>query len=194
MGVNLKPITRDFSISKENFKANSHDVQDGVISAGTHKLLRFDFASYNAGNEDLDLGRPEDNLDVFEFSSGHGHYHLTDFNEYTLFDSRGREVGDSFKQAFCLMDTTRVRSTADPDAFYTCDYQGISAGWADWYDSTLSGQYVSIDGLPNGNYRLQVTTDYMNYFPEDNENDNTISIGLNIKGNNVTRIDPFWGV
>jgi Ca2+-binding RTX toxin-like protein len=166
---------------------------DGVITAGTHKLLRFDFASYNAGNKDLDVGRPEDNPDLFVFSSGHGHYHLSDFNNYTLFDSQGRKVGDSYKQAFCLMDTTRVGSSADPSAFYTCDYQGISAGWADWYQSTLPGQYIAIDGLRNGNYRLQVTTDYKNYFQEDLENDNAMSIGLNINGNKVTWIAPFWG-
>src|SRR5688572_11799327 len=140
LGINLRPMARDFSISTETFTPTSHDVVDGVITAGTHKLLRFDFASYNAGNKDLDVGRPEDNPDSFVFSSGHGHYHLSDFNNYTLFDSQGRKVGDSYKQAFCLMDTTRVGSSADPSAFYTCDYQGISAGWADWYQSTLPGQ------------------------------------------------------
>jgi Ca2+-binding RTX toxin-like protein len=88
------------------------------------------------------------------------------------------------------MDTTPVISSADPT--YTCDYQGISAGWADWYESTLPGQYIVIDGLRNGNYRLQVTTDYKNYFQEGNEKDNTISIGLNIKDNEATWIGPFW--
>jgi len=91
------------------------------------------------------------------------------------------------------MDTARVSSSADPAPYYTCDYQGISAGWADWYQSTLPGQYIAIDGLRNGIYRLQVTTDYKNYFQEDLENDNTMSIALKISGNQVTRIDPFWG-
>lgn len=34
---------------------------------------------------------------------------------------------------------------------------GISAGWADVYDSTLSGQYFVVDNVPSGQYYIQLT-------------------------------------
>jgi hypothetical protein len=192
MGVNLKPMVDDFYIKQEDFKPNSHDVEDGVITPGTHRVMRFDFYSHNAGNADLAVGAPEDNPNMFTWSSGHGHYHLKDFNRYTLYNAGGQEVGESYKQSFCLMDSVRINSWARSSAQFTdCNVdQGISAGWADKYRSTLPGQYVVIDGLPNGKYTLKVTTDYKNYFQEDYENDNTISVGLSINGNKVDVISP----
>jgi hypothetical protein len=170
MGVNLKARAKNFYINKENFKPSSHDVEDGVITPGAHKVMRFDFYSHDAGNTDLAVGAPEDNLDKFEWSSGHGHYHLKDFNEYTLYNTRGQEVGESYKQSFCLMDSVRINSWARSSAQFTdCNVdQGISAGWADKYGSRLAGQYVVVDDLLNGKYTLECTTDFRNYFAEDN--------------------------
>jgi hypothetical protein len=194
MGVNLTPLARNFYITRENFKPSSHDVEDGVITAGSHRVLRFDFLSHNIGNEDLAIGAPKDNLDMFEWSEGHGHYHLKDFNEYKLFDAGGDEVGTSYKQAFCLIDSVRMDSWGRANAQFTdCNVdQGISAGWADLYRSTLSGQYVVVDGLPNGKYTLRATTNYseLDAINEDTYQDNTILVGLSINGNKVTKIPP----
>jgi hypothetical protein len=192
MGVNLEAMARNFYLSRENFKRSSHDVEDGVITAGSHRVLRFDFYSHNSGDTDLAVGAPEDNLDKFVWSAGHGHYHLKDFNEYTLYNAKGQEVGSSYKQAFCLRDSVHTDSWGPSTAQFTdCNVdQGISAGWSDRYRSTLSGQYVVVDGLPNGKYTLEATTDFRNYFAEDNEHDNSVLVGLNINGNQVSVIDP----
>src|SRR5690349_13925500 len=199
MGVNLEPIAHKFYIDKEKFEPNSHDVEDGLITAGTHRVLRFDFLLHNAVDEDLVVGSPEDRPDLFIWSSGHGHYHLNDFNKFDLFDAEGHEVGSGYKQGFCLMDSVQMDSWASADSQFTdCNVsQGISAGWADLYRADLPGQYVAIDGLPDGKYTLQATTNYLGVIDEDNYADNTISVGLNIHGNNVTEIpppyDPLWG-
>jgi hypothetical protein len=198
MGVNLEPIARKFYINQEKFEPSSHDVEDGVITAGTHRVLRFDFLLHNSGDEDLVVGSPADQPDLFIWSSGHGHYHLDDFNEYKLFDAEGYEVGSGYKQGFCLMDEVQIDSWGKANAQFTdCNVdQGISAGWADLYRADLPGQYVVIDGLPDGNYALQATTNYREVVDEDNYYDNTILVGLSISGNDVDEISlpyySFW--
>jgi hypothetical protein len=152
--------------------------------------LRFDIFVENSGLDDLVVGRPQDHPEWFDYSNAHGHYHFRDFNMYTLFNAAGEKVVDGQKQAFCIEDSVRMSSSADANPYFTCDYQGISAGWADLYNSRLPGQYVVIDGVRDGNYTLQVTTDYGGMFAETNEDDNTIEIGLSIRGNRVTVTDP----
>ena len=58
------------------------------------------------------------------------------------------------KQAFCLEDLIRYGSL--PSHGYTCGNQGITAGWADLYSKFLSGQWVDITGVPDGDYILHV--------------------------------------
>jgi hypothetical protein len=50
MGVNLVTRVRNFSIETRTFSASDHDVQDGCVTPGTHKLLRFDFLSPTAAS------------------------------------------------------------------------------------------------------------------------------------------------
>ena len=92
MGVNLVTIVRNFSIHRETFAANSHDVQDGCVTPGAHRLLRFDFLSHNAGDADLVVGSPAARPDLFVWSAAHGHYHLKDFNEFKLYNAAGQQV------------------------------------------------------------------------------------------------------
>ena len=89
MGVNLVTRVRSFAISTQTFTVNDHDVQDGCVTPGSHKIMRFDFLSYNAGNSDLVIGSPASRPDLFVWSAGHGHYHLRDFNEFLLFNANG---------------------------------------------------------------------------------------------------------
>ena len=104
MGVNLVTRVRNFTVQTRTFSASDHDVQDGCVTPGSHKLLRFDFLSYNAGNADLVIGSPAARPDLFVWSSGHGHYHLKDFNEFLLFRANGTLATVGYKQAFCAID------------------------------------------------------------------------------------------
>lgn len=101
MGVNLVTRVRGSSIQNTTFSAGSHDVQDGCVTPGGHKVLRFDFLSYNAGSSDMVIGSPASRPDLFIWSSGHGHYHLKDFNEFLLFNAAGNLATVGYKQAFC---------------------------------------------------------------------------------------------
>ena len=192
MGVNLVTRVRNFSIQSRTFSASDHDVQDGCVTPGNHKLLRFDFLSHNAGNADLVVGSPAARPDLFVWSAGHGHYHLKDFNEFLLFDAAGNLATVGYKQAFCAIDIERISPSASASArFNDCNSnQGISAGWADVYSSFLACQFVVIDALANGDYTLQSTTNAQHRVGEDCFGDNTIWTGLRISGNTVQLIDP----
>ncbi len=194
MGGNLVTIVRNFSISVENFPANSHDVQDGCVQPGQHRVMRFDFLSHNVGDTDIVVGSPAARPDLFVWSTAHGHFHLKDFNEFILYDSSGHQMEVGHKQAFCLIDVERIRPTAVLNArFDDCNFnQGISAGWADLYNASLACQYITIDGLPDGDYTLKSTTNSKQTVPEDCYGDNTMWTGLRIRGNTVTEIAIPW--
>jgi hypothetical protein len=194
MGVNLVTRVRNFAISTPTFTANDHDVQDGCVTPGTHKIMRFDFLSVNAGNSDLVIGSPASRPDLFVWSAGHGHYHLRDFNEFLLFNANGGLATIGYKQAFCAIDIEPIGPNASASGqFHDCNSnQGISSGWADVYNSGLACQYIVIDGVPNGDYTLQSTTNSKRVVGEDCFGDNTEWTGLRINGNAVTQIDPPW--
>lgn len=194
MGVNLVTRVRNFAISTQTFTANDHDVQDGCVTPGSHRIMRFDFLSYNAGSSDLVIGSPASRPDLFVWSAGHGHYHLRDFNEFLLFDANGALATIGYKQAFCAIDIERIGPNASASGrFHECNSnQGISSGWADVYSSGLPCQYIVIDGVPNGDYTLQSTTNAKHVVGEDCFGDNTEWTGLRITGNNVSEIAPPW--
>jgi len=96
MGANLIPGVRNFSIDP-SYVGDSHEVDDGCVPPGPHRVLRFDFVSKNVGNTDFVIGRPMDRPDLFYFSAAHGHYHMKEFNQYKLFDVMGHLVVPSTK-------------------------------------------------------------------------------------------------
>lgn len=192
MGVNLVTRVRNFYVQNRTFSSSDHDVQDGCVTPGNHRLLRFDFLSHNAGNADLVVGSPASRPDLFVWSAGHGHYHLRDFNEFLLFDANGNLATTGYKQAFCAIDIERISATASASGrFHDCNSnQGISAGWADVYSSGLACQFVVIDGVPDGDYTLQSTTNAQHKVGEECFGDNTMWTGLRLSGNSVQEIDP----
>jgi hypothetical protein len=192
VGVNLVTRVRNFTVQTRTFSASDHDVQDGCVTPGSHKLLRFDFLSYNAGTADLVVGSPAARPDLFVWSAGHGHYHLKDFNEFLLFAANGNLATVGYKQAFCAIDIERIAPWASASGrFHDCNSdQGISAGWADVYSSFLACQFVVLDGVPNGDYTLQSTTNAQHRVGENCFGDNTIWSGLRLSGNSVQVIDP----
>ncbi|WP_249361404.1 lysyl oxidase family protein [Haloterrigena sp. H1] len=185
-GVNFVPGVRDFNVSTEVFDESSPDVEDGFVTPGEHRLLRFDMIIYNMGDTDAELGRPENRPDLFEYSESHGHAHLKGFNKYILLDKSGQRTGAVRKQTFCLRDLYQTRSTARSSSQFDCEYQGISAGWADEYDASLPGQYIVIDDLPDGEYTLQATTNAAGTIDETCDGDNTVRVDLSIKNDIVT--------
>jgi lysyl oxidase len=197
MGANLVPGVRNFYITHETFDPNSGDVLDACVLANqSYKLLRFDFLSQNVGDHEFNLGRPVDRPDLFVYSQAHGHYHMKEFNKYTLIDGKGTLAIPSKKPGFCLVDVEKISSNPGPRKFVSCAQtaeMGVSAGWADVYRADIGCQYLIIDGVPDGDYTLVCTTNTAhaadkNGVPEDTYTDNTTSVCLRIAGDKVIEL------
>ncbi len=188
MGANLVPAVRNFSMDS-NYVGDPHEIDDGCVTSGTHKVLRFDFISKNVGDADFVIGRPIDRPDLFYYSAAHDHYHMKEFNQYKLFDAAGNLIVPSKKPGFCLADVEKVLTSAGPMKFpLTCkkdEVMGISAGWADLYQAGLDCQFLVIDGIADGDYTLVASTNTGHAVPETNFDDNTVCQGLHIEGNVV---------
>jgi Ca2+-binding RTX toxin-like protein len=181
--VDLIPSVKDFYIRTQTFSSDSGDVKDGAVTPGTHTVLRFDTTIANMGTDDFVVGDPEDHPNWFEWSTSHNHYHFRKFNQYILTNVDTGKTFEGAKQSFCLEDSIQVStaSSVRDQPLFTCSNQGISAGWADVYHDGLPGQYVVIDGIPNGTYKLTVTVDYGTLIPETNEQNNTAEATLLIQ-------------
>ena len=201
MAPNLVTNVRNFRIESRDFTNNDDDsTLDGCVGGGIHRVLRFDFLTHNNGDTDLYVGPPPPPpppqppaSSVWVWSAAHGHYHFRDFNQYFLLNTSDQPVIPGYKQAFCLMDIERT----DPNAprttgQYHCGDQGVSAGWSDVYSSGLPCQFVIIDALPDGDYRLLATTNYKQHVQEARFLDNSIVVGLRVQGNAVAQIALRW--
>lgn len=157
-------------VSMETYTAADCEVQEGMTTVGTHRFLRFSTQTRNIGVDDMHLGVPDGNP-LFQYFECHGHYHFNGFASYQLLDSNEQPVAVGRKMSFCLEDIIRWDPKAPPQTKFYCDDQGIQSGWADIYDSGLSGQWIDITGVVPGTYKLVITmnpdhlieeTDYTN--------------------------------
>lgn len=195
---NLIPIVGDFEIGQETFPrpavVTQHGqdcaIAEGCTVAGSRKLLRFTFKTWNRSLVDLNVGSPADNPQWYEHSVCHGHKHLRDFNTFKLINCKDLSVKRGTKQAFCLIDLDPVDSWARVTPQFTnCNYdQGVSAGWADVYDKRLDCQWIDITGLADGEYVLEARTNANMLIPESSFGDNVTWTGLRIKGNTAQEI------
>jgi hypothetical protein len=116
----------------------------------------------------------------------HNHWHFDDFADYKLRrintdNTPGTVVAMSEKVTFCLEDTAQYDLTlprASPRAFFTCDRQGISVGWADVYTKNLSGQDIDVTNVADGTYYLESTVDPRNRLREANDDNNVARIRI----------------
>src|ERR1043165_5747163 len=78
-------------IQTVTFSSSSCAVVEGMVQAGTRKLLRFTTETRNQGTADIYLGNPATNPQ-FVYAPCHGHYHFNNYAHYGLLDSNGQEV------------------------------------------------------------------------------------------------------
>src|SRR5262249_30240380 len=141
--------------------------------------LRFSAETRNIGTGDLVLGNPATNS-LFVWAQCHGHYHFERYMQYDLLTTNGDVAAAGRKIGFCVMETTRWSPTANPTQKYTCQNQGLQAGWADTYCDTIACQYIDITGVPAGDYILRMTINPDNLIPESNYDNNTIQVLVSI--------------
>jgi hypothetical protein len=144
-------------------------VQEGAVGgSGYRRLLRFDTIVMNSGNGDLVVGDRSDPNNPyaqwFVFAPCHGHYHIKDFSIYELMSLDRSTVVANEKAGFCLEDSFKYDGGKSNG--YNCAYQGITSGWGDWYYKQLTGQWIDITGIPEGDYIVRVTINLKNQFDE----------------------------
>ncbi len=164
-----KRFVSQMEIVDRLFNAGDCELVEGSVGGtGYRRLLRFDMVLINSGNGDLKVGSPTDPLNPyaswFVFSSCHHHYHIRDFSNYQLLNLDRTVAAQGHKQAFCLEDL--LKYSQNPSNNYVCSNQGITSGWADWYFKQLSGQWIDITGVPEGDYIVHAEINAAGTFAE----------------------------
>jgi hypothetical protein len=179
--INRQLTASTISFERRNITADSCAFIEGCAVVGNRKLLRFAIGFANIGKGDLVIGNPRDHPELFTYSPCHGHYHFEGAAKYSLLNSRGLVVRTSAKQAFCLLDFTKYASFGRKTKHYTCDNQGISAGWQDIYRQDLDCQWLDVTGLKPGNYTLRLKVNPLRNFRESNYGNNTANVPVTIR-------------
>ncbi len=164
-----KRFNSQMEIVDRLFNAGDCELIEGSVGGtGYRRILRFDIVIINSGDSDLRIGSPTDPSNPyaswFQFSPCHGHYHIRDFSNYQLLNLDGSVAAQGHKQAFCLEDLLKYGPNKSND--YTCANQGITSGWGDWYFKQLSGQWIDITGVPEGDYIVRAQINAVGTFDE----------------------------
>jgi len=167
--VDPKRFVTQMAIVDRLFEPGNCALQEGTVGApGYRRILRFDTVVMNSGDGDLVVGDPADPTNpyatYYQFSPCHGHYHLTGFSVYELRTLNGDLVVEGHKQGFCFEDSFKY--DGGKTSGYYCKYQGITSGWGDSYYKQLSGQWIDITGVPEGDYVVRVTINLTGIFDE----------------------------
>ena len=157
--------------------------QEGAVGGtGYRRILRFDTVVINGGDGDLKVGNRSDPdnpyAEFFFFASCHGHYHIRDFSVYELLDQNGVVVSGQ-KGGFCFEDSLKYGGGKSNG--YDCANQGITSGWGDWYYKQLTGQWIDITGIAEGDYTVRVTINAAGMFDEgENRYPNVVELPIHV--------------
>ena len=165
-----KQFVQQMEIVDRLFDASSCELQEGSVGGtGYRRLLRFATVLINGGDGDLVVGSPTDLNNpyhsVFIYSPCHQHYHIIGFSDYKLLRTDRSVAAVGHKQAFCLEDLLKYTNDNKSNG-YVCAFQGITSGWADNYFKQLSGQWIDITGVPEGDYIVHVEINAAHTFDE----------------------------
>jgi hypothetical protein len=146
----LKALDGDLAINRiiyRYFPANACALQEGCVGApGWRRLLQFTATVHNIGAEplDIDLRVAEDpHHNLFKYDACHDHFHFVHYGYFYL----ENEMTDlASKQAFCVQSTSRFSNNENSPLIhnYSCQAQGIQAGWVDEYIAGLDCQWIDI--------------------------------------------------
>jgi hypothetical protein len=141
---------------------------------------------------------PRSSTYMFYAGDGHNHWHVYKLQRFHIYplDANGNEgdlKGIGAKTGFCFFDNTKYNLTlpgAPQTPYYTnCGTSqslnvkmGLSVGWGDKYGATLAYQWIKINGLRDGNYRVRVIADPYNWFSETNNSNNATWTNIRLSG------------
>jgi len=160
LAVDMERLMQQLEIVDRKFEPDSCEIKEYAVAApGVRRLLRFDVVIMNRGGGDLVVGDRADSSNPyakwFYYAECHAHYHIRDFSTYELYTLDGKLAAKGTKAGFCFQDD--LRYDENRSSGYTCNNQGITQGWGDWYYKQLAGQWVDITGAPEGEYILKIS-------------------------------------
>jgi hypothetical protein len=150
---------------------------------------------------------------TWEFHVAHQHFHYNNFVQSNIWtaDRKGQRTGTApvragRKVSFCMEDEKLdnvmwgqagvgprfyvapdclvfVPSAETPDFNYLI--QGLTPGWQDIYEWNLPGQYIDVDGLPDGDYVLETIADPDNKLVESDETNNCGTVLIHLSAVNT---------
>ena len=187
--VDTQMLSQQWVVRDEKLDATACSVEEGSVTPGTRRIIRFSVSTPNVGDADIYVGDPNAHIalndGLFEFASCHHHYHFRHYAIYELIDPKTGKIWKAAKRGFCMLDTDPVptsEGTEQPRSaqFRNCGAvgiegnQGISHGHADTYRFFLGGQYFVLDGgdgqavVPPGDYQIRITVN-PGYVPKNGE-------------------------
>lgn len=176
--VNSDLLGHQWVVRDENLDPTACSVEEGGVTPGVRRIIRFTVETPNIGDADIIVGDPNVHIaandGLFEFASCHHHYHFRHYAKYELIDPTTGFVWKAAKKGFCMLDTDPAPTSTSGQPpkspqFRSCGAvgipgnQGISHGWADTYRFFLGGQYFVLDGgdgqppVPPGDYIIRIT-------------------------------------
>ena len=193
MGVDLVGKLESFKVQRQNFarleENGDGSVEYGCVKAGSHRVLRFNMITLNRGDKDLVIGDPRDPDTQKKFfdpvdprlTEGLGYkFKRQPFFVYSLRNDDSSVKLSGHKEAFCF----------DGFEMGNCYKQGLPAleKMSDTYEYDMACQFVVIDNIPDGEYILEATVNAQRLIEEDDYDNNTVTVRLEIKGDNVTKL------
>jgi Lysyl oxidase len=184
LAIDPQRFSSQMEIIDRFFDPASCAVQEGAVrDTGYRRILRFDTVVLNSGDGDLVVGDRSDPNNPyaawFYFATCHGHYHIRDFSVYELLNEDGTVVIAQQKGGFCMEDSFKYDGGKSNG--YNCAFQGITSGWGDWYYKQLTGQWIDITGIPEGDYIVRATVNLSHTFAEgENRYPNSVQTSLHI--------------
>ena len=182
--VDPKRFVSQMEIIDRFFAEGTCAIEEGAVGGtGYRRILRFDTVVMNSGDGDLVVGNRSDPANPyaewFFFAPCHGHFHIRDFSVYQLLTPDRSLVLAQQKGGFCMEDSFKYEGGKSNG--YNCENQGITSGWGDWYYKQLTGQWIDITGIPEGDYIVRVTVNLSNTFDEgSNRYPNTVEAPIHI--------------
>src|SRR5687768_8945458 len=182
--VDPQRFTSQMEIVDRFFSEGGCAIQEGAVGGtGYRRILRFDTVVMNSGDGDLVVGDRSDPNNPFAewffFAPCHGHFHIRDFSIYELLTPNRSVVLAQQKGGFCMEDS--LKYDGGKSNGYDCHNQGITSGWGDWYFKQLTGQWIDITGIPEGDYIVRVTVNMSGTFDEGtNRYTNTVQTAIHI--------------
>lgn len=133
----------------------------------TRRMMFFDTNAHNIGESFIPPAfdkRP----DMFQWGDCHGHMHFSQFARFLLRKLNGEVASDEAltKLAYCMEDSEPwLKGDNIPCAgTRSCDAQGLSRGYSDYYPGDLDGQWIDLDNpdipVVRGWYKYEVEVNF----------------------------------